>query len=196
MASIRLNNRIRDELFSYAKTLIKFPEDDKAYEDAKVLAEKLVRETIAASIPQADLDVLIKYEVIHQRSNFHFHYDGIDRYYDFYNNMPYYGGARDKVNLPYAPYHRVYVGNDALFAALENETFTKEQREKHRSQLEHDYRHLIDSARTFEELEELWPEVSVMRGNYEQRVTKNAVSCLSTEALDRIKADIASRNVD
>lgn len=42
MASIRLNNRIRDELFSYAKTLIKFPEDDKAYEDAKVLAEKLV----------------------------------------------------------------------------------------------------------------------------------------------------------
>lgn len=196
MATLRLNNTIRGELYQYAKSLIAFPEDDKAAEDAYQLAEKLAREAIVAAIPDADMVVLVKYDMMENLDRFHFHLNGIDRWFTFrWDHI----GTRDEnsANLPkwFIYYTRKAVmGNKELFAAIENAEHTRNQREKHRQQLESDYQHMINSSRTFEELAELWPEAEVMREKYEVRVVKNAVSCLSTEALQRIKDDVAARS--
>ena len=185
--ALRLNNRIRDELYSYALTLIKFPEDDKAADEAVALAEKLVREVMANRYPAEDLVVLEKYECLNTTDCIHFTNGVMDRHFRFPHDteMP-------KVvnNHRYQP--AIMVG-DVVMEAIENADHTREQRKKHRQQLEVDYRRLIDAAHTFEELLEVWPEASVMREKIDVRVQKNALTCISAEALERIKADVASR---
>ncbi len=189
--ALRLNNRIREELYAYAVSLIKFPEFDKAAEDADALAEKLVRAVMANRYPAEDLAVLKKYECLEEVDRVHFvSPSGMERHYTFpigAENLP------AVVNSGRYYIRPAIMCSDEVMAAIENVDHTLNQRKQHRRQLEADYRHLIEAARTFEELLEVWPEASVMREKIDTRVQKNALTTISTEALDRIREDISKR---
>lgn len=197
MAQIRLNNRIRDELYTYACTLVKFPEQQAIADAAYEKAEAAVRaELVKLEPPVEDIVVLEKYKLLERWDRVYIcGENGMQRHFHFKDDCqdaPYVMPNEDRYQ-----YNRpaILVSNETM-AAVEDYHHENEKVHELPKQLRNDYRHLIDSARTFEELEEFWPEVSVMRGNYEQRVAKNAVSCLSAEALQRLKDNIASRATD
>lgn len=90
----------------------------------------------------------------------------------------------------------VLAGDDeALFkkwvCADEDVNLLTDQREKLRRDLLADYRALIEGARTYEAVLEVWPEASALRGTIAPQNT--ALSVLSTDALTRIKQDIRRR---
>lgn len=181
---IRLNKEMRNELIAYAETLVSFPEEEAKVEQAHAKAADALRAYLKSQVPLVDLAVLAKYDYARLRSSF-----------DIVNEA----GLGWK-RFSFKQGEEVLFRNNstikadrATYLAVEDEEFQRQQLEKKRYALITDYTNLIKAARYFEELEDVWPEVTIMRDSIEARAGRNAISCLSAEALNRIKQDIAKR---
>lgn len=198
MAKIRLNQGMRNELMSFAYTLIDFPEQKAAAEAQKAKVDKMAREAISHGIPPADLEVLERYGHIESKRRFYFAYydDELEssRVTEWYFQD--HDEEGNEVELPkwHAGYSNKNVpGTKELYEAIDESRRLDNEHTKARSTLETDYRNLINSAYSFEELLEVWPEAEVMRAGIESRANRKAISNLSAEAIQRIKADVTAR---
>lgn len=189
MSKIRLNSEMRKELLTYAKTLISFPEEEAALEAAYQKADALVRDAIDMHCTPAEMSVLLKFDMVHRRN--YISLTNIDT--NITRHFQFRGKEED---WPWWLWSRNVRAPQVVLDAVEDHTFQEEQLKEKRQQLENDYHNLIRSAYHFEELEQVWPEITVMRASLESRVNHKAVSNLSAEALARIKADMAKRQQD
>lgn len=190
MAKIRLNQGMRQELQKYAEGLIAFPEDETHLDRLRRTAAGLICHAMAKRAPYSDILVLAKYDKareIDDKNSIRIVLDNYhQKYFVFGSEAPFWicdrWGSPEPLQVDQPTFDAVDAWADA-----------KDALAKKKHDLLLDYYNLIAAAYSFEELCEVWPEAEVMRDSIEGRAGKRAISCLSADALERIKKDIASR---
>lgn len=185
---IRLNKDMRLELTKYAEGLISFPEDEAAIEELYKIAQGAAREAIQQRYPLNDMLILQRYDQARQRDSYRFSLDAFNQIQ--FQFKPETGPLACSTGWSNPP-----ISCPNGYRKIEDHYKAVKALGLKKNQLLSDYKNLIASARTLEELIEVWPEAEVMRDSLEGRAGRRAISCLSSEAIERIKADVAQRSI-
>jgi|GEM_PF-2095133 len=187
MAKKVLNKSHRELLIHHAEKLVRSTQDraplDSAYDAAALMVVGLVEK----KYPKADMAVLAKYNLGridrcifvssgfggYERFQFRYEDDRTPRVPDRYCN--------DRTP------HLMDEDQAALFEAWET---AEKQYTAAVNQRINDFRALINVARTFEDVEEVWPAAGALR----ERIcgTNTAVATINDEVIARIKSDAAN----
>lgn len=84
---------------------------------------------------------------------------------------------------------KIYLSDDATTTAVLDWVAAHEEHDKRLRANRNDYYALIKSAKTLEEVLEIWPEVA----GVELYARSNALTILSADVVARIRADVARR---
>lgn len=186
----RLSNQDRDALVLFAKKQIEATEDRTSLDNAYDFAADAISAAVKKDNPPADMKVLAKYGLADPDACIDISTGGFN--YDQFNFA-----AGDK-RIPMRPKTRRgcgYGGRSPILLEGESEksfdayTAAKKAREGAVKARTDDFKALIYGTPSFNALVEVWPAAEAMR---EKIVgTSTALAVLSTEVVDRIKADPA-----
>lgn len=184
MSSTRLTNNHRTVLVALVSRIVDCPAEIKAEAAAYAKALPMVRKIVEATYPPADMAVLSKYklaipdECVRVR-----HADMSVQQFNFRkDDAPQVANRYDCGNRMYLSDERQQKAIEAWVDAAKALTdATKKKRE--------DYAAFINSAATFEQLVEVWPEAMQVA----DRIKINLPATVNPEMLARIKADSAAR---
>lgn len=190
MPKTRLNSYMRSKLKNHVPSVVKCPSERAVRAEAKSRLTAVTDALVAARFPEREMAVLQKYDVGTIK-------DFVDA------KVP---GSRGCEHLPLSkpttlPYnsalgschyalelpadHEVWALWRAYRAACEAVDVAESEKRK-------DYYALIDNCRNFEDVLEVWPEAEAMREQLNIPPT-HAISTLSEDVIERIKADVAQR---
>ncbi len=183
----RLNETHRSLLRKFAQEHTACPKEQKARDKTYERASRLVREAIEKRFPPADMAVLLKYEVAApdlciQGGSPSGQFVGFE-----------YTAAEDAPTVPrrYCSSRSIPFTQTAV-DAIESYTKAKDACEIALTKKLDAYSTLIRTARTFEEVVDVWPAVAALR---EQIVVPStALIALSPETVDFIRSDNAGAN--
>lgn len=183
MASIRLNDNLRSRLNKLRAEIVKCPVELAAVEAMYNVAEPLVRATVVAAYPPADMEILKKYEVafVDDCIKLQLTSGGVDQF-NFKT------GTGPMVAKPTYT-GKIYLADEETTDAVANWSRAKSNLSLALGRKHEDYRSLITSARTLEEVIEIWPEaeqIAPFAHSY-------ALTALSADAISRIKEDVRQR---
>lgn len=193
MAKTRLNKTSRKVLISFVREKVKCPDLEKDVKKAEDKVSEILRNYINTEYGK-DLPVLSKYgfTMCVHRVPFVFtckdNGSSSEDYHDFY-----FDSSKDKVTMPNFRYSSTRLGIDKSHPLYEEFHSMKKLHREWSVALEKkqdDYINLINSSRTFEDVEEIWDEVSEIRSEI---CKSTALIAMSDESIKRIKKDVASR---
>jgi hypothetical protein len=183
----RLSQIDRDALVGLASRLIEQTEDRADLDAAYVAAASAVRAAVEAQFPPKDMKVLAKYEAARtdaciqiSRGNYHVE-QFCFREDDSAPMRPARGGCHSRVFSADPP------AVDAVDAYKLAETNRKDRIKKRLA----DYRSLIQSVNTFNDVAAVWPEANELRLSIVGSAT--AMLVLSNDVIERIQKDAAQR---
>lgn len=181
MTTLRLTSAARDRLVRLAIELITLPEHEAAQASARAAFEKALRKKAEALFPKKDMLILKKYGEATADECIRF--------------APLTGSRHVRTHI--LPSGAGILLPDCRTLALdEAETVLSEALEaaddawdKARRAKLADYRALIEGSRTLEQVSVVWPEAEQLRSAF----GGNAISVLSDDVVERIRADVATR---
>ncbi len=181
MGKIRLTLGARDTLRSLAKKLVVAEPEAKAVEKSYKALAPIMRKIIEAKYPPRDMRVLKKYEKaeIDDCIRVQLASGGVDEFKFIEDTGP----------LSACPYCSIYpldAKQTDLFAEWEKATTA--HKEAVRQKLL-DYNGLIIASRTWEDVIEIWPEAATIKPEF----ANYPLTILSAEVIERIKADVSTR---
>ena len=181
MTKIRLTQSARDDLRSLAKKLVLAEPEAKAVEKAYKALAPIMRKMIEAKYPPRDMRVLKKYEKaeIDDCIRVQLASGGVQKF-DFESGTG---------PLSACPYCNTYP-LDAKQTDLFDEWLMAVQ--KHNEAIDKklsDYRGLIIASRTWEDVIDVWPEAKTIKPEF----ANYPLSILSADVIERIKADVSTR---
>lgn len=181
MAKTRLNMRKRERLVTFARENIPSNPHTEPKVKAKEKAEGLLREAIKNAFPEEDLKVLRKYGMLYNTHLLQF--TELDskcvRSFWFEEQVQVPSGSTARGLFP--------VDKETMEAI---QAYDKEENleETFSNQRMRDYRALINTSRTFEDVAAVWPTAEKLRE--ELCGTQNSVVALSSEIIERIQKDV------
>lgn len=189
MAKKILNKAHREALLNLANKLVHETQDKAALDAAYDACADMVSKLVQAKFPPADMEVLKRYEQAYPDACVYISagWGGYERFNfrDGDERIPMRPGDRYGCNSrnPYLLTDEQTAIYDAFKLADKEHGIAIKTRYA-------DYRALIESARTFEELVEVWPAAEQLR----ERICgqSRAIAVMSEEVVARIKADPAA----
>lgn len=183
MARIRMTQAMRDRLLKLAADLVECPLQWRAVVVAYEKAAPLVRAAVEKKYPPKDMRILKKYDAAHIDDciKLSLTAGGVDMFNFASGTGPLVGH----------PTYRgtIYATDGALTDAFLVWKKATEEEKAARSAIMTDYKSLVNSARFLEEVIEIWPEAAQLR----PVAQSTALTTLTPQVVDRIKADIAAR---
>ncbi len=182
----RLNDRDRDAIMAFATKQIISTEDSAEVDAAYELAAVAVHAAVVAKFPQKDMVVLARYGAASPDKCVFVSTGGIN--YDRFNFRD--GDKRIPLRPDKGGCNRqaLLLTGDAE-AAYDDYTAKLKKLEAERKARRRDFSALVSGTPSFNALVEVWPAVDTLR---EQIVgSSTALAVLSSEVVDRIKADPA-----
>jgi hypothetical protein len=183
--SIRMNDAHRSFLFSLAGQNVKCPAEEKAEAAAYDKASPLVRKIVEEKFPPKDMRLLVKYDCAAPDSciKLQLTAGGITQF-----------NFRDVKDAPLLPNgyecrSRIFASDATVSAAVGAHELACGALKKARAKIMDDYRALIWSTPTLEQIEAVWPEAKALR----ERLNKTLPVRLSQDVINRIRADVATR---
>lgn len=189
MAKKVLNKGHREALESLAHKLVIETQDRAALDAAYEACANMVKGLVEAKFPPADMAVLKKYDQAYPDGCIYISagWGGYERFNfrDGDERVPMRPGDRYGCNS-----RNPYLLNDEQTALYDAFKFADREHSDAIKTRYADYRALIQSARTFEELVEVWPAAEQLR----ERICgqSRAIAVMSEEVVARIKADPAA----
>lgn len=179
MANLRLTAYARSTLRDLALKLVNCPAERQALESAYVIASRAIRAAAEAKYPPRDMAVLKKYEKAGIDDCIRISVDPgkISRF-----------TFKDGTG-PLMPDCKIIILSDTQLASFLDWVDAGTALGTAEKIKLGDYYSLIASARTLEQVVEVWPEAERVRSD----IGGNAISVLSDDVLDRIRADVAVR---
>jgi hypothetical protein len=181
MAKIRLTQESRTGLVRHAEKLISCNAEKAVVEKAYKLVAPAIRKIIEAKYPSKDMLVLKKYGASHIDDCIRVNLTagGVDEF------------KFDKETGPLTAcrYCAAYQLDDAATDLFANWKLATEAHTEAVNKKLSDYRSLIRASRNWEDVIEIWPEASQIK----PPSPSYALVALSTDAVERIKADVAER---
>lgn len=185
MAKTRLCDWKRRDLKDLARKLVECPKEAAATERAYATAEPLVRATVEKIYPPIDMAVCAKYKAAHV--------DDCIKVKDTLHDITLFVFEKHTGPLVTQPTYsgKIYEIDAKTTKAVGRwNTATKAHKEAVKAKLG-DYNALIATARTFEDVAEVWPEADILRDKLCNPGT--ALVTLTPGVVTRIKKDVAQR---
>lgn len=186
MAIIRMNDQYRQFLYDLAKTTVVCATEGKADKSAYDKAAPLVRKLVEDRYPPKDMKLLLKYEQARQDSCIRLQLTagGVVefKFRDDDKNHPLTPGQRH-----YGCGNRMYAADEAASTAINASILAADAYKKAMSKKLDDYKALIWTSATLDQIEAVWPPASALR----DRVGRSLPVVLSDEVIARIKADVS-----
>ena len=181
--TIRMNEALRERLNKEVTQLVHLPELGRAEMEAYNNAAPLVREAVEKKYPQKDMKICAKYEAasVDDCIKLQLTAGGVQEFRFIEKTGPL------VVKKTYSG--QVYLADDPTTTAVLDWVEAHETHDKQLRALRNDYHALIQSAKTLEEVLEIWPEVA----GVELYARSNALTILSADVIARIRADVATR---
>lgn len=183
MPKLRLRSDHRQMLKEFARKVAKCPAEEQALEAAYNKAAPLVRKVVEAKYPLKDMRICKKYDVaeIDDCIKLQLAAGGIEMF----------NFARDTGPLVArsTSHGAIYAADDACTAAVADWITARDALKAAQKAKNTDYDALIFNARTLEDVTEVWPEADSLR----PKMGSYALTVLSADAVERIKADVAMR---
>lgn len=182
----RLSEANRETILLFASKQIKETEDRSALDAAYELAADAIYAKILSDNPPSDMAVLQKYNLAHKDQCIYVSTGGYN-----YERFDYRDGDhRIIMRARQENCQRQAIKLDAgAEAATDAYRAAMKSVEKDRAVRLNDFRALVKGMTTFNDLVEAWPAVEVMRTAIVG--SSSALTVLSSETIDRIKADPA-----
>lgn len=184
----RLLSNHRQILLALMQQVVDCPAEAKAEAATYAKAEPAVTKLVTSRFPATDMTVLLKHEVAYRDRclNIQLH-DGETIRFTF----------KDQNAAPLVPgregwghcSRRIYLADDKQTKLIEAWVNAYKALDTAQRQKRSDYTAFINTATTYEQVLEVWPEAKQV----EDRIKVNLPSTISPEMLARIKADSASR---
>lgn len=180
MAALRLNVHDRTRLIILAKQLVKCSDQQAQLDVAYQACADMVLDVVERRYPPKDMDILLKYQAAEREDEIRLQpaSGSVGQFVFNEGTGPLtpgtcriYGPLSDQQTDIYDTWR---IARDALKKAMEIKL--------------RDYDTLINASRTWEEIENIWPEAS-----QERPQGYRVPSALGADALARIRADVASR---
>lgn len=153
--------------------------------EAYVLASKLIHRAMVAKFPSKDMTVLKKYDLTRRDACFRLQQTsgGVTAF-----------NFRSDQEAPLTPdrgYCHIYQIDEVATSAVEAWSKAKYEHEKAIQTKYDDYYALIESARNFEDVVDIWPEAAQAASKCNARAL---VVGVTPEVVSRIRQDVASRH--
>ncbi len=186
MPKTRLTTNMRSRLNALARELVSAPAEEAVLTNAYQAAATLVRQTVEAALPPADMKVLKKYDVAQVDDCIRLNeWDGGDVLLFRFD-----GGTGPLVARSGGCRHRMFNIDLATGQAVRAWCDAVEARDAMMAQKLDDYAALIAMARHYEDVLEVWPEAERLRTQF----GAGALSVFSADVVARIRADVAGRS--
>lgn len=184
MVATRLLESHKDALKELARRVVDVPAEAKAEDLAYRKAAPLARKIVEATFPVSDMLVLAKYELSRPDDCIRIqHNDGsVDQFVFHKDDAP---RVADSGNCR----ARMFIADERASTALTAWRHAFDAKRKALSEKQANYCAFIDSARTFEQVLEIWPEAEELG----PRIRKNLPVALSESIIESIKADSVRR---
>lgn len=184
MAQTRLLESHRQALRDLSRRVVDCPTETKAEEAAYQKFSPVARKIIEKQFPAADMAVFAKYEMTRQDRCVRFQQTsmGVEQF-EF--------RAGEEVTIPRngGCSSRIYMADERATELLQKWVSAKDAKEKALEAKLNQYSAFIESARTFEQVLEIWPEAIEL----EPRIKKNLPVALSETTIADITADSKRR---
>lgn len=183
--SIRLNQNHRASLRDLAERIVDVPAETKAEEAAYQKVRPYITELVEAQFPPADMKVMAKYDRSTRKDRcINIRLDaGGDERFEFREGeeptVPNNGGCHG----------RFYLASDRVSKLLTAWVSAKDARNKALKEKLGKYVTFINTAVTYEQVLEIWPEAAEVS----DRITRNLPVAINEEVIDEIKRDSARR---
>lgn len=183
MAKVRLTQAARTRLISLSHELVQCSAEQTAVDAAYKKAAPLVRKAVEAKYPPRDMRILVKYEkaAIDDCIKLQLTAGGV--------NMFCFAEGKGPLAAETTYNGTVYQADEEMTSAFAEWKAATEALDAARSQKLGDYKALINSARTLEDVTEIWPEAEQIRSS----LRSTALTVLTPAVIERIKADVATR---
>jgi hypothetical protein len=185
----RLNTDDRKVLKALVKTIVLCPQEQKQVDDAYNLVKGKIREYVLKQWPETDMKVLRKYKLTESQTSFCVQLTpgGVEQF-----NF----SKEDALEVPDSTaiysggYNRVIAVLDEKLTKLVNNWKTsKDLHTEVLAKKQGMYFSFIDSAKTFEQVLEVWPEAAQVSN----QILSYLPSIVSDETISLIKKDVATR---
>lgn len=189
MAKTKLNMKHRSRLRALAANLVEQTTDKSARDEAHARAAKHISEQVAAMYPAGDMAVLLKYGLARTDRCIYVTRGGAD--FDLFTFevddplIPVRPGGRYNCNQ-----RTPIMLNDAAIASLDDFDREKKAIEEGVLNRRRAFYVLIDNAKTFEEVVDVWPAAEQLRSSICGAGT--AISLMSDDVIAQIRADAAA----
>lgn len=182
--SIRMNDALRSRLQDEVIRLVHLPDIGRKEMDAYNIAAPLVRICVQAKYPPKDMLVCEKYGVATIDDCIHLQLTqgGVQAFKFVAGTGPL------VVKKTYQG--QIYLADQVTTLAVLDWIAVHEEHDEKLRALRNDYYALIKGARTLEEIVEIWPEIVTV----ERYARSYALTVLSQDVINRIKADVARRS--
>lgn len=183
MTRVRLNGLTRDRLIALSQELVGCPVEKDRLEAAYDRAEPLVRAAVLAKYPVSDMLVLEKYDCaeVDDCIKLQLTAGGVDKFQ--------FDAGTGPLVAETTTSGAIYLADEETTHAFEEWKVASDAYNACIRQKLGDYRTLVTTARTLEDVTEIWPEAERVR----PMMQSHALSALTSDAIERIKSDVASR---
>lgn len=181
--TIRMNDALRERLNKLVETTVTFPDLDSAIDQLYRDAAPLVWKAVEAKYPQKDMKICAKYEAasVDDCIDLQLTAGGVNRFHFRKGTGP--------LVVKKTYHNQVYLADEDTTNAVLAWLDAVDKRNENVKAVQNDYRALIKSARTLEEIIEIWPQAEEVS----QYARSQALTVLSEDVIARIKADAAKR---
>jgi hypothetical protein len=186
MAIIRMNEQHRQFLYDLAKTTVTCAAEGKADKTAYDKAAPMVRKLVEDRYPPKDMKLLLKYEQARHDNCIRLQLTAggvVELKFRDDDKGPLVPGQRNG----YGCSNRMYAADEAASTAINASILAADVYKKAMSKKLEDYKALIWTAATLDQIETVWPPAAALR----ERVGRSLPVVLSDEVIARIKADVS-----
>lgn len=182
MAKLRLNKEMREALVAFAEANAVSPTYDKKADKAYATAIPLVLAAVTKKYPVADMAVLERYDLAKPDKC-------LIGYSDAGQQLTFNCREADAPVVPKGYSHsRNYAWPAKTVAAIEEHNLLTAQARDERAKIVRDYRTLVASYQTAEDVLDVWPAAQVCLQGFMNAANRNLPASLPVEAIERIRS--------